>query len=167
MRIHQLCQNIEEYKQLFMSFYKFTAFDPEGDGLIWKKEDRPLLEAWFKFCDSDSKWEKEDWSPEVKTSFEYWSKCKKEYADKALEKKESVRFFSPEELMELFCLTDNWVDDGEGDPPDITPDILTFVVDFDFRFPCMVIGIIDSDYSQGSRHSVGYLDFVEEKEFLK
>lgn len=167
MRIHQLCQNIEEYKRLFMSFYKFTEFDPEGDGLIWKKEDKQLLDVWFKFCNTEGKWLEKDWTPEIKTSFEYWKKCKKEYADEEFKKKESVRFFSPEELMELFYLTDNWVDDGEGDPPDITPDILTFIVDFKINFPCVVVGTIDSDYSQGSRCSVGYLDFVEEKEFFK
>ena len=134
------------------------------DDEVWKEEDRPIIEKFWKFYDKFGvNWKAEDWTPEAKASFEHYKKCCTEYGDDEWERKRSVQHLTEFEVAKIFLFKlKNYDDDlEENGEYEIIPSELIK----ELSFPLVVVGAIDSDYDRGSECSVGHIDVVSKIEF--
>lgn len=176
MQIHKLFNNMEEYKDYFWSFLKHEyCIHSTGDG-VWKEEDKPLLDPFFNYSNETGGHSKRrGMTKEEGDSFDFYMKCRKEYADEAFEKRDAIAQIDDEVLFEGFflkypgCLKCDR--DEEDDCVDeITIDILkdvTFlpIENKEITFPLILVGTIESDRDRVGKFSYMFLDIVELKEF--
>jgi glutaredoxin len=129
MYIKQLIRNKEEYWDFVWTFLDWTI---EPYKSLWRKEDYPKLEPFFKMQNRV-----EEWTDEVKESYAHYKKCNEEYGSKNTEIRDAVSKFSPDELLEAFGYEDR--EYNEEDEEEWSKDKPQKLHE-DISFPFIVIG---------------------------
>lgn len=168
-------------KELFLTESEYLDFawkflNPEKDN-VWREEDRPLLEPFFEASQKPAK--DIEWTDEIKKSFDYYQKCRLDYADKNFEIRDCSSQFDRQELLDFFFLKsidDECFDvDDEGNDLDsdgniIMPfsrELLELNPEFEAAnlFPMIFVGMIDSTFDRLGNMRISFSDFVSLSEF--
>lgn len=135
---------------------------------VWRDKDLPLLEPFFKWDKTRNSGESSMTEEEGK-SFDHYMKCRKEYADRLFEIRDSVDHFREDQILEAFgyeheeeiyeddkdCYCTNPV--SMGNKP--TKDLLNLT------YPVIAVVWIESDSDRMGKTGVCCVDFVEKNEF--
>lgn len=168
-------------KELFLTESEYLDFawkflNPEKDD-VWRKEDKPLLEPFFVASQKPAK--DIEWTDEIKKSFDYYQKCRFEYADENFEIRDCCSQFDRQELLDFFFLKsidDECVDvDDKGNDLDsngnivmpFSRELLELRPEFEAAslFPMIFVGTIDSTTDRLGNLRVSFSDFVSLNEF--
>lgn len=160
MYIKQLFNTAAEYEQWAVRLMGWCV-DPNQS--IWQTNDLPILEPWFAYSEraQRSGAVRAPMTPAEKAGLELYLKLREEgTSDHNAEMRDSVQQFSPEDLAETLGLTDLNADDETGESG------YNFkLVDFNYTFPLVAVGYIDSGFDRLGKIRAATLDFVEKKMF--
>jgi hypothetical protein len=165
MRIKKLFKTESEYLDYA---WHFINFDPNK---IWREEDLPKLQSFFDFISDPNK---KPLFQDYKESFEFYEKCKREYADGLFEIRDSIRGFRVEDLEEFFFLEPPAMDcydyDKDGNEIDEDGNIIppisrgTIKINEEFKgeikFPLYFVGWIDNGFDRAGDFRMAYSEFV-------
>lgn len=172
MRIKKLFKTESEYLNYAWSFINFD------ENKIWREEDLPKLKPFFDFTDIH-RGNSHKLNDEEKQSFDYWQKCKQEYADELSEIRDSIHGFTVDELAEFFLLqyidmncydTDedgNDIDEDGNIIPPLSRETLKISEDWkdEMTFPLVFVGMISSGFDRYGAVRMAFSEFVSLKEF--
>ncbi len=137
MYIKQLIKNEDQYWNFVWPFVEWSI---DSNRSLWRAEDYPKLKPFFDIQNHRSG----DWTPEVRASFDFYEKCRKEYGDKNKEMRDAVRQFSPDDVLDGF---------GYHPPLDEEEELskdkrLSLNEDFGAKFPFVIIGEISCGFDR-------------------
>jgi hypothetical protein len=164
MTIKKLVNTEQEYVDWVKETFLSERIGTKG---IWRKEDLPKLEAFFKFSESR---EQRAMTPEESESFEYYRKCYEEYGEKASELQNILKSFDFEELVDYFVLKLDEPLGEDGEPLNQHEYNIDHVV-FDredcepVSYPMVAVLHIDSGWDRVGDYKAFQLTFVEQKMF--
>lgn len=153
MFIKQLIKNEQEYWEFVWPFIDWSN-DPNRS--LWREEDLPKLKPFF-----DMQNRHEEWTQEVKESFDFYKKCSEEYGDKNKELRDAVSRISADDLLEAFGYELPEYDDEEDYYTTKPP----FDKDFDATFPFVVIGDIHCGWDRAGDITILSVYMVSLKDF--
>lgn len=161
MYIKQLFNTAAEYEQWALKLMGWCV-DPNQS--LWQAADLPILEPWFAY----SYRSQQPGAVHVamteaeRAGLERYLKLRDEgTSDHNAEMRDAVRQFSPEELAETLGLVDLNADDETGE----LGYHFKLATDFNYIFPLVVVGCIDSGFDRLGKIRMATLDFVEKKMF--
>ena len=142
-----------------------------GDDSIWREEDLPKLEPFFKYSEQFRGGEKNrPMTQEEKDSFDYYEKCNKEYSDELKEKRDSVLNIDIYTLVRALGYEMPPDEDEEGNEIEDYQiyEEVPLKSSFELSYPCICINWIESSYDRMSgNNGICCVDYVELKEFDK
>jgi hypothetical protein len=162
MTIKKLIKNEQEY----VDWVRKTFLENLGERNIWREEDLPKLEPFFKFSDSG----RGSMTEEEGKSFEHYRKCLEDYADETSTLQQILDGFSFEELLEYFVLKLDEPCDENGDPLSQEEYDLNYLA-FDrencepITYPMVAVLFIDRSFDRVGSYKAFQLTFVEHKMF--
>ena len=136
----------------------------------WKKEDRPLLEPYFK-------WNKRiggnsvdnPMTEEERKSFDHYIKCYNEYAQDLFAIRDMTKHYGYDDILNAFGYeheeelfeddTECYVKNPLTETSKPNKDLLNL------EYPVVAVVWIESDYNRGMKDGIMCVDFVELKEF--
>ena len=152
-------------KDRWLYFYSYLNI---GEEEVWRKEDRPRLQPFFKYSEGlESRFGNKEFrkmNEEECISFDYYKKCCEEYSDEISDKKESVSQIDINALCEAFGyeLPDDPDDDSEEYDYSIDK---PFKSSMDLTFPVVCINWMESTWDRQGDMAICCVDYVEYKEF--
>ena len=173
MRIKKLFQTEKEYLDYAWTFINFDK------NKIWREEDLPKLKPFFDFT-KKHRGDSYKLNDEERESFEYYTKCKKEYADELFEIRDSISNVRMDELIEFFLLEyinmdcydvdedGNEIDEDGNIMPPFSRESLKISEDWkdEMTFPLVFVGWIDSGWDRGTKnYRIVFSDFVSLKDY--
>jgi hypothetical protein len=159
---HTILNNESDRWKLCYSYLRWKL----GFDSIWREEDLPKLESFFKYferCEDNFVL----MTKEERESFEYWEKCRKEYSDELLEQRESLNYIDLYSLIESFgyeISSDEDEDGNEIEECQIFED-KPLKSSIELTYPCICVQWIRSDRDRLGTNSICAIDYVELKEF--
>lgn len=151
MYIKQLINNKEEYWEFVRPFIEW-ANNPNKS--LWREEDYPKLKPFFDVQNIVNV--HQEWTDEVKESFDFYQKCSAEYADKNKELRDSVSKATVEDILEAF---------GYEIPDEEEDWTLAPKIDENFTFPFVVTGDINCGWDRSGTFQVLAIYHVFLKDF--
>ena len=155
---HKLLHNEQERWKYFWSFLRHQL----SEDSVWKPEDRPLLEPYFKYSRLGGLPDHRMMNNEEFKSFTYWKKCRKEYADELFEVRDSLRNIHTDDLVKAFGYEIPIGEDNEDDDYDFKKSLKSAI---ELNYPAICVNWIESGYNRGSKEAICAVDYVELKEF--
>lgn len=158
MIIKKLFSNESEYLDFVWKFVRPSINE------VWREEDKPLLEPFFKASNSSPFIKPIEFSEEVKKSCDHYKKCYEEYAKELFEIKDSVRLFNRDELFSFFFLMSE--DSYELEHYEkLSRDILKIDPEYEMAFPMVFVGAIESGFDRCGNSKIAFSEFVSYTEF--
>jgi hypothetical protein len=141
------------------------------DGDIWKKEDLPKLEPFFKYSKGDRK---RLMTPEESAAFDFYDKCSKEYANLRTEARNALGAFDIEQIAEFLGLEEiemncwdydedgNDIDEDGNIIPPTSRETIKVAKWFleEYSYPLIIVGAIDSGWDRSGDFKMACIDFV-------
>lgn len=161
MYIKQLFNTAAEYEQWALKLMGWCV-DPNQS--LWQAADLPILEPWFAYSDRSQRpgAVRAAMTPAEKAGFDLYLKLREEgTSDHNAEMRDAVQQFSPEELAETLGLVDLNADDETGE----LAHNFKLGPDFNYIFPLVAVGYVDSGFDRLGKIRMATLDFVEKKMF--
>lgn len=124
---------------------------------LWKEEDLPKLQEFFRYSDLPP--EKRRELPFPKESFEFYKKCDEEYANANAELRDSLRYVEEHVLIRAFGFEQRYSDNEDSDEMVIVDEMEPL------NYPVIAVVWFDSSWDRGGNSSVACVDYVEKKEF--
>ena len=165
MVFKKLFRTRDEY---FDYVWKFIAV---ADGNIWKDEDHPHLQLFF-----NNQHTSEDWTPEIKASYDYYTKCYESYAWELFTIRDAKRLFNEAEVYKFFNISYNTEADYDEEGNYIDPDGNIILEDTrenmafedeDFIFPIVFVGWMESSWDKAGDGRVMFSQIVSLADFDK
>jgi hypothetical protein len=157
MEIKQLFVDAAAYQRWFQ-----TLLDAGPNVSIWREEDRPKLEPFFRWNYRINQplkpGESTKMTDEEAASFDHYKLCEAEYGAAATERRDALRQFSFEDLCDIFGFE-------LVDPDNDNSDAIQLATPFPYEFPLIVVGHIDSDYFRGSSDKIAAISMFSLSEF--
>ena len=158
---HTLLLSEADRWKLAYSYLRFKC----GDDSIWREEDLPKLQPFFKYSDK-CHGNFRAMTQDEKDSFYYYEKCRKEYNDELTEKRDSVLYIDENTLIKSFGYELPSDEDENGDEIDIEIDADTPLKSaIDLTYPCVCVNWLESGYDRYSSTGICAIDYVELKDF--
>jgi hypothetical protein len=151
MRIHQRFDSEKEYVEFFNTLIEIKSRDE-----AWREEDLPKLQPFFEYDGRNQNANSKRMTKEETESFDFYMKCRKDYADTEFSVKGDLENFSNEDLAEWFGF--NYVcneDTGEE----------LYTYGGEFQFPFIVFVLFECDRDRMGHVTSFIIDFIEKKEF--
>jgi hypothetical protein len=150
-------------KKLFQSEQEFLNYAWSWIGpdhqKIWRDEDVPLLEPFFAATKNGN--HNVEWTDEIKASFDHYEKCKLEYADDRIDKRDACQNIDIDYLLDFFFL--------EEIDAEIDLDISNLKIAEEHKtkmsFPMIFVGFIDSTFDRSGSSGYCLSDYVCLSEF--
>ena len=154
MDVHKKFNSKQEYADFFLELISWK----EHNKSLWRENDLPLLESFFKYSNNPNRRDVE-MTEEEKTSFDHWVKCNEDYGDKNKDIRNSIAGIDEYRLAEAFGFT--LIEDEDDEKP------FEYILDDDLNeFTLFVTGYIDSDHDRSGPISVCMIRFVTLKDFV-
>lgn len=156
---HTLLTSESDRWKLAYSYIKIKC----GNFSLWREEDLPKLEPFFKYSD-ECGGHFRPMTQEEKDSFAYYEKCDKEYADALCEKRDAVDYIDISTLIKAF---------GYEMPSDEDENGVEFDEDIPLKstmnltYPCICVNWLESCMDRMGKSAICAIDYVELKEFGK
>jgi|688.fasta_scaffold45535_6 hypothetical protein len=171
MIIKKLFRNKEEYLD-----YAWLLINPDREK-IWKEEDLPLLEPFFKATSGGKR--DFEWTDEIKESFDHYTKCRTEYADDRTEMRDDLCNFDTNDLHAFFFLQPfdesccdiddqgNEIDENGNILPPFARESLSINKEYEetMRFPLFFTGTIGNSWTRDGNINYCQSEFVSLSEF--
>jgi len=160
MKIKKLINSEKEYIEFVVN--EFLKPCVERGTSLWREEDLPTLEPFFKF--SYRPRNERPMTDEEEKSYEHYKKCWEEYASDMADKESTLRGFEVDELAHYFLCFFN-ESASEGDDWDLSK------VEYDheqykaIEFPCVAVVAVDSSFDRVGDTKSFFLEFVEKSMF--
>ena len=151
MYIKQLVKNKEEYWKLVWPFINWSQ-NPEQS--LWREEDRPKLEPFFKVQNREG-----NWPQEIKDSFDFYLKCHEEYGKNNAEMRDSVSRLAACDILNAFGYNHDY---QEEDYTEENPPLLSME---GFSFPFVVVGDLTCGWDRSGKYSFMAINFVSLEDF--
>ena len=156
---HILLKSENDRRELAWKYIDFRINSKQ----IWKDEDYPLLKPFFDYSNAlyvSGKNPKQTMSPEISKSFDYYEKCRKEYADELFYLRDAVKEINSGDLCRSFGYNYN---DDEGLMKKIN------LIDEipELSYPVIAVLYIESSYDRNGPMGTCIVEYVELKEFSK
>lgn len=160
---HALLLSEADRWKLAYSYLKFKC----GDDSIWREEDLPKLQPFFKYSDKcHGNGNFRAMTQDEKDSFDYYIKCEREYNNELTEKRDSVYYISEYTLIEAFGYEIPSDEDENGNKIFIKIDEDTPLKStVNITYPCVCVSWIASGYDRLGSSSICAIDYVELKDF--
>ena len=138
-----------------------------GNFSLWREEDLPKLEPFFKYSD-ECRGHFRPMTQEERDSFAYYKKCDEEYADDLSKKRDAVDYIDINTLIKTFGYKMPSDEDENGNEIDVEFDEdIPLKSTIDLTYPCVCVNWIKSDMDRMGKTSICAIDYVELKEFGK
>ena len=157
MDIHKKFNSQQEYTEFFLELISWKA----NNKSLWRENDLPLLESFFKYSNNPNRRDVE-MTEEEKTSFDHWVKCNEDYGDRNKDIKNSINGIDEYRLAEAFGF--EVIEDEDEEKP-LEYSFEKFKQEEEIEFPLFVTGYIDSDHDRSGPISVCMIRFVTLKDF--
>lgn len=161
MEIHQKFDSAQEYKKFFLELISWT----NSNKSLWRTEDLPLLEPFFSYSKRMEYHTKHyEMTEEQRRSFDYYTKCLKDYGDKNREMRDALSAHDESTIADAFRFE---VDDCYTFPDHIEEDWpVEYRLDEDLEFPLFVTGFIESGFDRFGNTCACIIRFVTLKDLL-
>ena len=174
MFIKQLCNTKEEYIAFATDLLNRKEHSVQE---IWRAEDLPKLQPYFDWEDINRGEDRTPWTPEALASYKHYEKCRKEYADKLFEIRDSLENIPIESLLSSLYFKEKFdyrhqleMEEKYPDDWEARMDAEGFPYIFDeeeffHKFPVIVIGGMDSGFDRVGNFAVLDLHIVSKSDF--
>ena len=106
-----------------------------------------------------------EWTEEIKKSFDFYISCKEKYGEYRAEVRDSVGQFSHDELLEVFGFKYQPEMDENGDELEVPLEKQELDMEITGNFPFVIIGELESTWDRGGDFKISTIQFVSLDDF--